>query len=315
MYIAMYHYIRDLHNSRYPEIKGLDVSLFREQLDFFAENFHIVTMEQVMDAVSSGSELPENSMLLTFDDGYIDHYTVALPLLKERNMQGSFFIPGKTIAENTLLDVNKIHFILASADSRLLMSDLLKKLDFYRGKEFCYPENAQLLETYAVANRFDSKEVIFIKRILQTALPEQLRKIISSELFEQYIAFPEDKFARELYMNYDQIRYMKRAGMFIGCHGYDHYWMANLSEAELKQDIDHGLETIDEFIDQNNWVINYPYGNYSDSVCQYVRSKGAKVGLTTEVRVARIGIDHPLQLPRLDCNDFPPKSTNYISFK
>ena len=116
-------------------------------------------------------------------------------------------------------------------------------------------------------------------------------------------------------MNYDQIRYMKRVGMFIGCHGYDHYWMANLSEAELKQDIDHGLEAIGEFIDKNNWVINYPYGNYSDSVCQYVRSKGAKVGLTTEVRVARIGVDYPLQFPRLDCNDFPPKSTNYISCK
>ena len=31
--IVMYHYVRDLKNSRYPDIKGLDVSLFKEQID------------------------------------------------------------------------------------------------------------------------------------------------------------------------------------------------------------------------------------------------------------------------------------------
>lgn len=32
LFVVMYHYTRDLKHSRYPEIKGLDVSLFREQL-------------------------------------------------------------------------------------------------------------------------------------------------------------------------------------------------------------------------------------------------------------------------------------------
>ena len=50
LYIAMYHYVRDLKHSRYPEIKGLDISLFREQIKFFKENFHVVSMEQVIEA-------------------------------------------------------------------------------------------------------------------------------------------------------------------------------------------------------------------------------------------------------------------------
>ncbi|MGV8982708.1 hypothetical protein [Clostridium sp.] len=33
--IVMYHYVRDLKNSRYPEIKGLDYNLFKNQIDFF----------------------------------------------------------------------------------------------------------------------------------------------------------------------------------------------------------------------------------------------------------------------------------------
>jgi hypothetical protein len=35
LYIVMYHYVRDLKNSRYPQIKGLDINCFEEQLDFF----------------------------------------------------------------------------------------------------------------------------------------------------------------------------------------------------------------------------------------------------------------------------------------
>lgn len=311
LYIAMYHYTRDLKNSRYPEIKGLDLPLFRQQLDFFEQNFHVVTMEQVMEAVNFGGGLPKKALLLTFDDGYIDNYTVAMPLLQERHMQGSFFIPGKTIMKNVLLDVNKIHFILASADVHVILEDLLKKMDYYRGEEFHYPSNKELLHDYAVANRLDCKEVIFIKRMLQTVLPERLRNQIASELFEKFLGLPEGKFARELYMNHDQIRFMKQAGMFIGFHGYDHYWLANLSEEEMKKDIDRGLESIGDYIDKDNWVINYPYGNYSEAVCEYAKSRGAKMGLTTEVRIARIGMDNAMTLPRLDCNDFPPKSRYY----
>lgn len=60
----MYHYIRDLKHSRYPEIKGLDIELFRKQIDYFKANFHVVTMEQVIEAVDSKKPLPEKSVLL-----------------------------------------------------------------------------------------------------------------------------------------------------------------------------------------------------------------------------------------------------------
>ncbi len=83
LYISMYHYTRNLRHSRYPEIKGLDISLFRQQIDFMKNNFNVVNMEQVMDAVAGKSKLPDNALLLTFDDGYIDNYTYTFPILEE----------------------------------------------------------------------------------------------------------------------------------------------------------------------------------------------------------------------------------------
>lgn len=310
LYIAMYHYTRDLANSRYPAIKGLDIELFRKQLDFFAKNFNVVTMENVIGAWNSDVELPENALLLTFDDGYIDNFLVAFPLLKERGFQGSFFIPGKTFAENVLLDVNKIHFILACAkNSEELMQDVLDEMDNFGLENL----KAELIEKYAVANRFDDRETVFVKRVLQTALPENIRNEISSKLFKNYVGITEDKFARELYMNRDQIKLMKNSGMFIGLHGYDHYWLANLPVEQMHADIDKSLDTMAEFIDKNCWVMNYPYGNNNSEVVSYIEQKGCKLGLTTEVRVAG-GADNKFLLPRFDCNDFPPKSENYKKF-
>jgi len=95
--IIMYHYTRDIKHSRYPEIKGLDISLFQQQISFLKKNFSIVTMEEVIEAVKEKSELPEDAVLLTFDDGYIDNYTFAFPILEEEKVQGSFFIPGKLL--------------------------------------------------------------------------------------------------------------------------------------------------------------------------------------------------------------------------
>ncbi|SCY04720.1 Polysaccharide deacetylase [Lachnospiraceae bacterium XBB2008] len=312
LFISMYHYIRDLQHSRYPGIKGLDITLFRKQLEFFSENFNVIRMEQVIECVKNGQSLPENSLLLTFDDGYIDHYTYAMPLLEEYGFQGSFFIPGKTFTTHQLLDVNKLHYLLACADINQLVADVKERIDYYRGVEYDYPTSEELWEQYAVANRFDNKETIFVKRVLQTGLPERLRNEIASYLFQKYMDITEEQLAFDLYMTPEQIQTMKRHGMFIGIHGYDHYWLGNLSQTEMKQDIVRSLETMKDYIDQDEWVMNYPYGSYNDDVLRFIQEKGACIGLTTEVRVADIGKDSSLCLPRLDCNDFPPKGDNYL---
>lgn len=313
LYVVMYHYTRDLANSRYPKIRGLDVELFKQQLDFFEKNFNVITMEKVISVWNSGGGLfPDNALLLTFDDGYIDNYLVAFPLLKSHGFQGSFFIPGKTFAENDLLDVNKIHFILACADnSKELMQDVLNEIDNFELENI---SKSELIEKYAKANRWDDKETIFVKRILQTALPEEIRIKISSRLFEKYVGIDEHKFARELYMNREQIKLMKDSGMFIGLHGYNHYWLGNLPQEKMQADIDKMLETMSNFIDPQCWVLNYPYGNFNENILNYIEGKGCKLGMTTEVRVADKTADNRFLLPRLDCNDFPPKSYNYTKF-
>lgn len=200
---------------------------------------------------------------------------------------------------------------MASADVYKLVEDLKNQMDYYRGSEYQYAPTDELFKEYAVANRFDVKETIFVKRMLQTVLPEKLRNTISSNLFEKYVGVTEEQLAYELYMTREQIRTMKRHGMFIGIHGYDHYWLGNLPADKMEQDILMALDTLDEFIDRKQWVMNYPYGDYNSNVIECIKKNGACLGLTTDVRVAELGKDSVFEPPRLTAMIFPPKSENY----
>ena len=112
--IIMYHYVRDLERTRYPALKGRQLSEFVCQLDYLECAHTIVSAEQVMAAVLGETELPSDAAWLTFDDAYLDHYTNVFPLLHERGWQGSFFPPVASVLDGELLDFHKVHFVLAS---------------------------------------------------------------------------------------------------------------------------------------------------------------------------------------------------------
>jgi peptidoglycan/xylan/chitin deacetylase (PgdA/CDA1 family) len=58
-----------------------------------ALGYHSVKLADVYDAVMKGSPLPTNPIVFTFDDGYDDNFTYALPLLEKYGFIGTFYIP------------------------------------------------------------------------------------------------------------------------------------------------------------------------------------------------------------------------------
>jgi peptidoglycan/xylan/chitin deacetylase (PgdA/CDA1 family) len=140
--IVMYHYVRDLVRSRYPGIKGRTLDEFKRQLDHIAGRYTVVTAQQVVAAIRGEEPIPENAAWLTFDDGYLDHYTNVFPLLFERGWQGSFFPPSQTVLDGKLLDVNKIHFILAAQpQSDAIIREIKASLDMRSEDQACSHSN------------------------------------------------------------------------------------------------------------------------------------------------------------------------------
>jgi peptidoglycan/xylan/chitin deacetylase (PgdA/CDA1 family) len=305
--IVMYHYVRDLEHSRFPAIKGLSVERFRRQLDYIQAHYTPITVETLLEALQSGEKnLPQNSILLTFDDGYADHFLNVSPLLEARKIQGCFFPPAQAILEHTVLDVNKIHFILASApDPNELLDRVFTSLEEFRS-EHAFKTREWYLQNLAGDHRFDTREVVVLKRLLQRELPEPVRAEIVRRLFAEYVASDEAAFARELYMSVDQIASLRRSGMHIGCHGYSHAWLNHLSPDAQAVEIDRSLEFLQSLgVTADNWTICYPYGGFNDSLLQILRARRCQLGFSVEARIADLDSDERLTLPRIDTNDLP----------
>ncbi|EWG98243.1 polysaccharide deacetylase family protein [Halomonas sp. BC04] len=304
--IVMYHYVRPLRGSRYPDLKALELERFRGQLGFIQRHYHVVSMEEVIAATRGDASLPERALLMTFDDGYRDHYQHVLPLLVDRGLQGSFFPPVCAVRDNRMLDVNKIHFILASgANPRQLIDEIYATLDAKR-TEYSLPGNAEYFAAYSRESRYDDPQVTFVKRVLQKGLPKSLREPLIDRLFRRFVTEDERGFAAELYMNSVELRELRSAGMFIGSHGDRHLWLNTLSVEEQRHEIDASLDFLSELgVLAHDWVMCYPYGGYDDSLLGILRDRHCALGLTVEVGVADLTQHDALLLPRLDTNDLP----------
>lgn len=65
---------------------------FAAQLGFLAQNNYITLTVTQFVAARSGGSLPERPVILTFDDGFADFYSAALPLFKRHNMTATLYI-------------------------------------------------------------------------------------------------------------------------------------------------------------------------------------------------------------------------------
>lgn len=303
----MYHYVRDLARSRYPSIRAQKLQAFKDQLDYIAAHYEAVTMEQVVAAVRGDEGLPDNACWLTFDDGYADHFTNVFPALEARGWQGSFFPPALPILEGRVLDVNKIHFILASEpDTGQIVEALRKEVEEARVEGEVQENWEAYVARYMTVCHLDSPEVLFIKSMLQKGLPEKVRNRICDSLFSRFVTSDEAAFAAELYLSVDQARTMIRCGMAFGSHGYTHQWLGALDSDAQAHDVDRSLDFLQHLgVEPNDWTICYPYGSYDDDTLNIVRNRGCALGLTTRESVANLDSDCALELPRVDTVFFP----------
>ena len=303
--VVMYHYVRELTSSNYPAIKGLDLHLFKEQILFFKNHYTFISINDLIQAYESNLDLPENAILLTFDDGYSDHYYDVFPILCDHKIQGCFYPPATTILDKKVLDVNKIHFMLAAVKNKnIIVSEIFNELDKYRS-EYNLKENEYYFSKLGIANRFDSKEVIFIKRILQVGLAEDLRHRIIDYLFKKYVTIDEKNFSEELYMSVKNIKTMIEGGMHFGSHGNKHYWLSSLSKKQQEFEISKSLDFLSHIGENlNRWTMCFPYGDYNKDTLDILDKYDCKAAFTTKVRVANLDQDNKFEIPRLDTNDF-----------
>ena len=83
--ILMYYSISDVDSNNNLLMPP---SMFKQQMEWLkSNNFTAMTLDEVVTSMETG-KVPKRPVVLTFDDGYVDNYTVAYPILKESGLKG-----------------------------------------------------------------------------------------------------------------------------------------------------------------------------------------------------------------------------------
>ena len=294
----MYHYVRDFKNSNYPKIKGLDTAKFDDQLSYLSNNYNIISIEEFYEGNYNSKK---KSCVLTFDDGYIDHYEYVFNRLIKYDIKGAFYVPVDIIDNSKVLDVNKIHLILASANEDLI----LDRIRYHYSKLEMKDDLDYYIKTINTSARYDTVKTIIIKRLLQYVLNLKVRSIICDKLIEEFIDKSEEELSHELYLNREQISEMIDNGMHFGSHGKSHFWFNSLKFKQQEYEIKESINFLDSlYLKDYLLTMCYPYGSYDKNTLSLMNKYNFKLALTTHPRIYD-SLKHNIhEIPRLDTNDY-----------
>ena len=87
--ILMYHMIGDMKNNS----AVMTEDNLRIQMQYLKDHgYHPITMQELYDYVTKGEKLPSKPVCITFDDGYLDSYTIVYPMMKEFGYPWTLFL-------------------------------------------------------------------------------------------------------------------------------------------------------------------------------------------------------------------------------
>ena len=304
--VVMYHFVQPADAGPTPGLAHLDIRDFREQLGYIRRHYTLVSAAEVMQSIVEGAPLPPRSVLLTFDDGYRCHHRYVLPLLERQSVPALFFPVASSMLDRCVLDVNKIQCIVAATrDPSELVSAVERAIDSAR-VDSDVPSADRLRARYWTRSRWDPEPVVYVKRLLQHALPDAIRRPLLDDLFANRVSADERSFADELYMTADEVRQLRARGMSVGAHGDRHLRLSTLGGEEQAREIDGALRVLDAVgAARDRFAYCYANGDHDDRSIALLRARGCLVAFTTRPDLARVTQADALALPRLDTNDLP----------
>src|SRR5688572_15589402 len=295
---VFYHYVRDVDRTPFPAIKALSVAGFAAQLDWLQSRFDVIDGPACERAVLSGQGFDRPTALLTFDDGFVDHYEHVFPILRDRGLGGIFFIAGRTLGSNpVLLNVHKTHFLLSHLGADRFTAEVSAALE----REGIDARTSEREGIY----RYDEAPDVRIKRILNYEAPYPVADRVLSAIFARHLG-DSTAFARSLYLSASQIREMAAGGMTFGFHTQSHPVLSRLNADEQRNELRDGPRVIRELSGQHSVPFCYPYGfphTYNADTLASLQECGYSMAFNTVRREATIGQDARFELPRFDTRD------------
>lgn len=262
-----------------------DAALFRTQMQLLRRYFNPLSLSEAVSRLQAGT-LPARAACVTFDDGYADNYTEALPILREAGVPATFFIATGYLNGGRMFNDTVIETV-----RRLPAGE--------------HDLSAQGLGVRVIAGA-DSRMALIrdaVSQIKYLGIDERRDR---AEAFAASLGVtPPD----DLMMDTEQLRALARSGMGIGGHTVNHPILASLDPESARHEMRDGKETLEALLAQPVTLFAYPNGrpgkDYLPEHAAMAREIGFEAAVSTAWGASQRGSDIH-QLPRFTPWDRAP---------
>ena len=70
----MYHHVRRKNETFFPKLKSVNLKLFNKQINYLKKKYKILNINEFRDFIKNKKKLSKDSCIITFDDGYKNHF-------------------------------------------------------------------------------------------------------------------------------------------------------------------------------------------------------------------------------------------------
>jgi peptidoglycan/xylan/chitin deacetylase (PgdA/CDA1 family) len=259
---------------------------FSQQLGMLRQYYHPVSLEDLRQHVRAGQSLPPNPVLVTFDDGYVDNYTSALPILKSHGMKAAFFIATDYITYRRVFWWDRISWILKHARRNTFAIEYPIEVHFELGPGLSGPEKR-------LHGLVKSTHGLELERFLT-----ELGRAADAP----WSAAVERELADRLLMSWDQIRGLKQAGMEIGSHSRTHRVLKTVPWPELADELAGSRADLEQQLGFPVFALALPVGEPIAHLPQLraaVSAAGYDLNFSYSAGHARLAPLDPLDIRRM----------------
>ena len=245
--VVNYHRIDDPNRNDFDSFKP-NVSAtpedFNRQMEYLAKWFNVVSLKDVVDWLDDHRELPPYAALITFDDGYLDNYTSAYPILRRHKFPALVFLTTGHIGTDAAF-----YWDMAAYCFHHTQQDHLTLPDGRVEQWSNRPQRDQAIKSW----------IEFMKR-----LPEGEKQGLVRRLPEQLgVSVPQGYF-QKLMMDWDQAREMQTGGIEFGAHTVNHPILTRISLEQVREEVRGSKSRIEEELGVPVLGFAYPNGQLAD---------------------------------------------------
>lgn len=244
---------------------------FDSILSWLGRWFNVLPLSDAAARLKRGT-LPSRPLCITFDDGYADNFTNALPILQRHGMTATFFVASGFLNGGIMWNDTIIESIRRTGTSML---------------------DLRAIGLGTIQTKSENEKRSAIDQIIRSLKhrPMNERSRLSRAIAEiADVQLPED-----LMLTSDQLRGLRRAGMEIGAHTAHHPILARLDADDARTEIVSGRQTLESLLGESVSLFAYPNGKFpSDYTLEHAAlaaDLGFDAAVTTVPGASRQGDD------------------------